>query len=57
MIFRFQESKVMIALPLLSIEHVCTMQDFLRYCDQQSLLLVRRDLHLMMEAPLAVLPS
>lgn len=57
MIFRFQEIMVMIALLLLNIEHMFTTQGSLRCCDQQSLLLVREDLCLMMEVPLAVLPS
>ena len=57
MIFRSQENEVMIALPLLSIECAYTMQDSLKCYDQQSQLLAKRGLHLMMEAPLAVLPS
>jgi len=57
MIFRLQESEVMIALLLLSIEHMCIMQDSLKFCDLQSLLLARRGLCLMMEVSLAVLHS
>jgi len=47
----------MLPLPLLSIEHMCTTQDSLKYCGQQSLLPERRDLCLMMEVPLAAMPN